>query len=86
MGCARLAARRRRRRRPRGDRVLDDVIHSARIAEATRANALVRAGEQLEFATSTFGGDAVAVGAAIMPLEMLVRDARPRPSDVPRSA
>lgn len=60
--------------------------HAARIADATKANALTRAGEQLEFVASTFGGDTVAVGAAIMPLEMLVRDARPRPDSVPRPA
>jgi hypothetical protein len=60
--------------------------HAARIADATKANALTRAGEQLEFVASTFGGDTVAVGAAIMPLETLVREARPRPGDVPQSA
>jgi predicted NBD/HSP70 family sugar kinase len=47
-----------------------------RITEATRANALRRAGEQVDVVASTFGGDTVALGAAIMPLESLVREPR----------
>jgi predicted NBD/HSP70 family sugar kinase len=46
------------------------------ITAQTRANALRRAGEQIDIVASTFGGDTVALGAAIMPLESLVRDPR----------
>jgi predicted NBD/HSP70 family sugar kinase len=47
-----------------------------RIIEHTRANALRRAGEQVDVVASTFGGDTVALGAAIMPLESIVREPR----------
>jgi predicted NBD/HSP70 family sugar kinase len=44
-----------------------------RIAEATRANALDQFGARIDLVPSAFGGDTVALGAAIMPLESLVR-------------
>lgn len=51
-----------------------------RLLEAVRAESLERPGSQTDLVAATFGGDGVAVGAAIMPLETLVRDARPAPS------
>lgn len=59
-----------------------------RIAAATREAALSRPGAQFELRTCTFGGDTVALGAAIMPLESLIAapaasasaGATPRPS------
>jgi predicted NBD/HSP70 family sugar kinase len=47
-----------------------------RIAEATRANALALFGARIDLVASAFGGDTVALGAAIMPLESLVRAPR----------
>lgn len=47
------------------------------IAEATRANALAQFGARIDLVASAFGGDTVALGAAIMPLESLVRAPRP---------
>lgn len=49
---------------------------AARIAEATRANALTQYGARVDLVPSEFGGDTVALGAAIMPLESLVRAPR----------
>lgn len=49
---------------------------SSRLLDAVRAEALVRPGSQIDLVAATFGGDGVAAGAAIMPLESLVRDAR----------
>jgi predicted NBD/HSP70 family sugar kinase len=43
-----------------------------RIIDATRANALARPGEQFDLVAASFGGDTVALGAAIMPLEALI--------------
>lgn len=51
---------------------------AGRLADAVRANALERPGGQVELVPATFGGDGVALGAAIMPLESLVREPRPR--------
>ena len=48
-----------------------------RIDAATKANALSRPGSQYELRPATFGGDTVALGAAIMPLETLIREPRP---------
>lgn len=45
---------------------------AARIEEAIRANALERPGSQFTLVPATFGGDTVALGAAIMPLEALI--------------
>lgn len=47
-----------------------------RIEAEIRDNALVRPGGQFELLASTFGGDTVALGAAIMPLEMLLQASR----------
>ncbi|CAN5155573.1 ROK family transcriptional regulator [soil metagenome] len=49
---------------------------SSRIEEATRAEALVRPGSQFELAACRFGGDTVALGAAMMPLEALIAEPR----------
>lgn len=43
-----------------------------RIADAVRAASLTRPGNQFELHSCTFGGDTVALGAAIMPLEALI--------------
>ncbi len=43
-----------------------------RVEAATRAEALVRPGSQFELMACTFGGDTVALGAAIMPLNALL--------------
>ena len=45
---------------------------AARIEESARANSLARPGAQFEFFPATFGGDTVALGAAIMPLESVI--------------
>ena len=47
-----------------------------RIDAATRAEALVRPGSQFELAACRFGGDTVALGAAMMPLEALIAEPR----------
>jgi predicted NBD/HSP70 family sugar kinase len=47
-----------------------------RIDAAIRANSLERPGSQYELKVATFGGDTVALGAAIMPLELLVQEPR----------
>lgn len=47
-----------------------------RIAQATRDNALAHYGARVDLVASAFGGDTVALGAAIMPLESLVRAPR----------
>ena len=47
-----------------------------RIDAAIRANSLDRPGSQYELCPSTFGGDTVAIGAAILPLEQLIREPR----------
>lgn len=59
-----------------GLRLLEQGL-GPRIEEAMRRNALRRPGEQTDLVASTFGGDTVALGAAIMPLESLIREARP---------
>ncbi len=43
-----------------------------RIAAAVRENALDRPGAQFELLPATFGGDTVAVGAALLPLEAVI--------------
>jgi Transcriptional regulator/sugar kinase len=47
-----------------------------RLADAVRAEALQRPGSQIDLVPATFGGDGVALGAAIMPLEALVQGSR----------
>ncbi|SDU77909.1 ROK family protein [Jiangella alkaliphila] len=49
---------------------------AGRIDDAVRANALARPGSQYELLPATFGGDTVAVGAAIMPLETIIHAPR----------
>jgi predicted NBD/HSP70 family sugar kinase len=51
---------------------------ASRVEEATRAEALARPGGQFSLHACHFGGDTVALGAAIMPLEALL--AAPRGS------
>lgn len=52
---------------------------STRVLEATRAEALQRPGSQFELLACRFGGDTVALGAAIMPLEALLGAPRRAP-------
>jgi predicted NBD/HSP70 family sugar kinase len=47
-----------------------------RIEQAVRAASLERAGSQFELLTSAFGGDSVALGAALLPLEALISQPR----------
>ncbi|MGV8911803.1 MAG: ROK family transcriptional regulator [Rhodoglobus sp.] len=54
---------------------------ATRMEEATRAEALARPGGQFSLHACSFGGDTVALGAAIMPLEALL--AAPRGSQPP---
>jgi predicted NBD/HSP70 family sugar kinase len=49
---------------------------ASRVEEATRAEALVRPGSQFELLACRFGGDTVALGAAMMPLEALIGEPR----------
>jgi len=63
-----------------GLRMMETVAE--RIEAATRAESLARPGAQFDLRASAFGGDTVAFGAALMPLEALVADPRgtfPRP-------
>ena len=55
-----------------------------RIEIATRAAALRRPAEQFSLLPCTFGGDTVAIGAAVMPLESLI--AAPRVAERSRAA
>lgn len=57
-----------------GIRLMDAL--AGRIETAVRASSLERPGSQFELLPSTFGGDTVAVGAAILPLEELIREPR----------
>jgi predicted NBD/HSP70 family sugar kinase len=43
-----------------------------RLERAIRAHSLARPGTQFDVRPSTFGGDAVALGAAIMPVEAMI--------------
>jgi hypothetical protein len=45
---------------------------AAPLERSIRANSLVRPGAQFEMLVSTFGGDAVALGSAIMPIEAMI--------------
>lgn len=57
-----------------GIRLMEAVAD--RIEAAVRGNSLERPGSQFELLPSTFGGDTVAIGAAILPLEQLIREPR----------
>lgn len=57
-----------------GNRLMDGLAD--RIDSAIRENSLARPGSQYELRASTFGGDTVAIGAAILPLEQLLREPR----------
>lgn len=46
--------------------------HSAQILDAVRRNSLVRAGEQFDLQPASFGGNTVALGSALMPIEALI--------------
>jgi len=50
--------------------------YAERIADAIRRNALDRAGHQFELVVATFGGDTVALGSALMPIEALINAPR----------
>lgn len=49
---------------------------ASRVEAATRAEALARPGSQFELFACRFGGDTVALGAAMMPLEALLAEPR----------
>ena len=46
-------------------------------ATVHETDSLVRPGAQFEMLVSTFGGDAVALGSAIMPIEAMINHATP---------
>jgi predicted NBD/HSP70 family sugar kinase len=50
--------------------------HSAQILAAVRRNCLARAGEQFDLQPASFGGDTVALGSALMPIEALIQSPR----------
>jgi predicted NBD/HSP70 family sugar kinase len=50
--------------------------HSERIHDAINRNSLTRLAEQFELAPATFGGDTVALGSALMPIEALINGPR----------
>lgn len=53
-----------------GQRLMEFLAE--RVEAAVRANSLARPGSQFELFPATFGGDTVALGAAIMPLESVI--------------
>ena len=53
--------------------------HVERIHEAIRQNSLTRLAEQFELVPATFGGDTVALGSALMPIEALINAPRIAP-------
>ena len=55
--------------------------YADRILDAIRRNSLTRLAEQFELASATFGGDTVALGAALMPIEALINAPRLTPRD-----
>jgi predicted NBD/HSP70 family sugar kinase len=57
-----------------GVRLMESL--APRIEQAVRDAALQRAGSQFELLTSAFGGDSVALGAALLPLEALISQPR----------
>ena len=46
--------------------------HPAELAAAVRRHSLARLGEQFDVKPAQFGGDSVALGAALLPLEALI--------------
>lgn len=46
--------------------------HADRILDAIRANCLAHVGDRLELVAATFGGDTVALGSALMPIDALI--------------
>jgi predicted NBD/HSP70 family sugar kinase len=57
-----------------GLRLMESIAD--RVETATRAESLARPGGQFELAACRFGGDTVALGAAIMPLQALLSEPR----------
>jgi len=57
-----------------GLRLMENLAQ--RIEDAARAESLVRPGSQFALAACRFGGDTVALGAAMMPLEALIAEPR----------
>ncbi|MEA9987121.1 ROK family protein [Subtercola sp. RTI3] len=53
-----------------GNRLMESL--APRIERTIRSNALARPGGQFELHASSFGGDTVALGAALMPIEALI--------------
>jgi predicted NBD/HSP70 family sugar kinase len=53
-----------------GNRLMENL--TARIESSIRANSLARPGAQFQLHASSFGGDTVALGAALMPIEALI--------------
>lgn len=50
--------------------------HGPSIADAVRRNCLERFGTQFELVPASFGGDTVALGSALLPIEMLINTPR----------
>ena len=50
--------------------------HAERIHDAIRRNSLTRLADQFEVVSATFGGDTVALGSALMPIEALINGPR----------
>jgi predicted NBD/HSP70 family sugar kinase len=50
--------------------------YADRISDAIRRNSLTRLAEEFELTSATFGGDTVALGAALMPIEALINAPR----------
>ena len=58
-----------------GLRIMESLAE--RVIEATRAHSLRRPGYQFELVTAVFGGDSVAIGSALMPIEALIANQGP---------
>jgi predicted NBD/HSP70 family sugar kinase len=54
--------------------------HADRILAAVRRNCLHRAAEQFDLLPATFGGDTVALGSALMPIEAFIENVRSEPT------
>lgn len=52
--------------------------HADRIADAVRRNSLKRTADQFDLVVASFGGDTVALGSALMPIEALIDAPRDR--------
>jgi predicted NBD/HSP70 family sugar kinase len=57
-----------------GSRLLER--NAAKVLDAVRRNSLTRLAEQFELVAATFGGDTVALGSALMPIEALIHAPR----------